>query len=109
MTRKQYGRTHIRAWRKKRGLSLRELANRLESEPGGEPIISHASIGRIETGKQPYSQEILEALAVALNCTPADLLERDPDAEGDVIDLLRRLDNGKRHQAIEYLRFLASN
>lgn len=102
------GHTYIRAWREKRGLSLRQLAGRLETTPGGEPLISFASLGRIEKGKQPYSQPILEALAHALNVSPSMLLEVDPNAEGQVIDLLRKLEPSKRTQALEYLRYLAT-
>jgi transcriptional regulator with XRE-family HTH domain len=40
--------------------------------------ISHASISRIETGAQPYSQPILEGIAGALDTDPASLLSRDP-------------------------------
>lgn len=104
-----YRPTHIRAWREFRGLSLRRLADRIEVTPGGEPLISHASIGRIEKGEQPYSQPIIEALAVALDCTVIDLLERDPNMEGDVVDLLRHLPAEKREQATAYLRFLAAS
>ena len=101
---------YIREWREYRHLSLRRLVNRLEGSPGGEPLISHASLGRIEQGKQPYSQPILEALAAALNCTVSDLLEVNPLKEGDVVDLmheLKKLDAGKQKQAMEYLQFLA--
>ena len=99
---------YIREWRRKRQLSLRKLANRMEKEPGGELVISHASLGRIESGDQPYSEPILEALAEALGTTKSALLEVHPDKEGDVIDLVRRLKGPKRDQALEYLRFLAS-
>lgn len=98
---------YIREWRTKRQLSLRRLAARMEREPG-EPLISHASLGRIETGDQPYSQEVLEALAEALNVSRSALLEMDPTKEGEVIDLVRRLDDRKRAQALDYLKFLAS-
>jgi transcriptional regulator with XRE-family HTH domain len=40
--------------------------------------LSDGSISRIENGKQPYKQAFLEAAAGALDCTPADILERDP-------------------------------
>lgn len=97
----------IREWRKKRQLSLRRLADRLEVEPGGDQLVSHASLSRIETGDQPYSQPILEALSQALNVSKSALLEMDPEKEGEVIDLVRRLNERQRAQAIEYIRFLA--
>jgi len=98
---------YIKEWRLKRGLSLRRLAARMETEPGVE-LISHASLARIEKGEQPYSQDILEALAVALDTSMAMLIEVDPTKDGEVIDLMRRLDESKRAQALDYLKFLAS-
>jgi transcriptional regulator with XRE-family HTH domain len=65
--------TFIRQWRQHRGLTLRQLAERLET--------SAASISRLEVGEQPYSQEVLEALAGALNCEPQDLISRKPGTE----------------------------
>lgn len=80
----------IREWREYRGLSLRKLADRMESEPG-VALYSHAQIGRFETGDNAYTQDFLEAVAVALNCTPGDLLSVDPNKDGEVIDLVREL------------------
>lgn len=41
------------------------------------------NLSEIEVGNTNYTQPTLEALALALNCTPADLLMRDPsDPEG---------------------------
>jgi transcriptional regulator with XRE-family HTH domain len=65
--------TFIRQWRQHRGLTLRQLAERLET--------SAASISRLEVGEQPYSQEVLEAIADALNCEPQDLISRKPGTE----------------------------
>lgn len=87
MQRKPLRRHFIRQWREYRGYSLRRLANMMESEPG-VPLTSHANLGRIELHQQPYNQEILEALAVALRCEVVDLLTVDPTKEGDVIDLI---------------------
>jgi len=77
-----YRKTYIKEWRQKQGLSLRRLADRLESSPGGDLLISHTSIGRIEKGKQPYSQPILEALAHALGVPAWMLLEVNPEKDG---------------------------
>jgi transcriptional regulator with XRE-family HTH domain len=99
--------TFLRKWRKKKRLSLRQLAARMEYEPGVQ-LISHAQLQRIETGEQAYTQPILEAAALALGITTSMILDVDPDKEGDVIDLLRYLKGPKRDQAIEFLRFLAN-
>lgn len=71
----QYRRTFIRQWREHRGLTLEQLADRVET--------THASLSRIERGRQPYSQALLEALAEALQTDPPSLLMRNPqDPEG---------------------------
>lgn len=63
-------RTFIRAWRAYRGLTIERLSERTD--------ISVASLSRIESGRQPYNQGQIEAIADALNCKPADLLGFDP-------------------------------
>lgn len=87
---RKYGKMFIREWRQYRGLSLRRLADRLELN-GPDETFSHASIGRIEKGQQPYSQPILEAIADALNVEVHHLLSVDPTKEGQVVDLLAML------------------
>lgn len=109
MDKPQYRRTYIKEWREKRGLSLRRLAERLEETPGGDLMISHASIGRIEKGQQPYSQPVLEALAAALGVPAYMLLEVNPEKDGDVIDITLRLNKAPpelRDQAISVINAL---
>lgn len=60
----------IKKWRKHRGFTLEALAAVIGS--------THATLSRIERGKLPYNEDILEKLAWRLKCTPADLLGRDP-------------------------------
>lgn len=106
MEKKPFKKTYIREWRKKRHLSLRKLAARLEAEPGVE-LISFVSLSRIETGEQPYSQPVLEAIADALGVTVSMLLEHNPEKEGAVVDLVRRMDDATRKEAIAFLEILA--
>jgi transcriptional regulator with XRE-family HTH domain len=63
-------RTYIKKWREYRGLTQEDLADQLET--------SHASISRIESGQQVYTQDFLEACADALDTDPASLLMREP-------------------------------
>jgi transcriptional regulator with XRE-family HTH domain len=101
---------YLLEWRKHRGLSLERLAQRLESEPGGEPIISRSSLNRIERGEQDYTQEVLQALAIALDCEPTDLLIVNPLVDGVVIDLLsvlRSLPEEKIEMATRMLKAIA--
>jgi len=102
------GKHFIRQWRERRGLSLRKLAERLEIEPGGELLASHAAIQRVETGEVGYHEELLNALAEALDVTVSDLLNVDPTKDGEVIDLMRRMTDAQRNDAITYMRFLLS-
>src|ERR1700756_3293186 len=61
--------TFIRSWRKHRGLTLAQLADRLATEL--EVQISEGQLSRIERGETPYSQDILEAIAPGLPSAPA--------------------------------------
>lgn len=102
------GHHFIRAWRKYRGLSLRTLADRMEKEPG-EPLMSHANIGRIENGEQPYNEEFLEAAAEALQCSVSDLLTVDPmidDAVAELNSILRAASKGDQQRALDVVRAL---
>jgi transcriptional regulator with XRE-family HTH domain len=107
MVTRKYKRTYIKEWRLKRGLSLRKLAARIEVRPG-EDLISFSSLGRIEKGQQPYSQPIIEGVAEALGVTVPMLLEINPDADGEIIDLLRHMDADRRAESLKILKAIAS-
>ena len=66
----RFRRTFIRQWRQHRGLTLEQLADRLEMTP------SHLSM--LERGQRGYAQDTLEALADALQTDVASILMRDP-------------------------------
>jgi len=71
----KFRRTFIREWRKHRGLTLEQVAGRLDMTPG--------HISMLERGQRGYTQETLEAVAAALQTDVASLLMRDPsDSEG---------------------------
>lgn len=63
--------TYIRAWRKFRGITIEQLAEAADCSPG--------NISQLERGAQGYSQEMLEAIADALNCLPGQLLDYQPE------------------------------
>jgi transcriptional regulator with XRE-family HTH domain len=90
--------TFIREWRKSKKLSLVTLADRIG--------VSHATLSRIERGKQDYNQTLLELLAEEFNTDPVSLLIRnpmDPDAIWSVWDQAKP---GQRRQIIEIARTL---
>lgn len=93
-------RHYVREWRKYRHLTQEQLADRLG--------VATSTISQLETGKQGYSQAILEALADALSCQPADLLRRDPNKEGEIVDLFDGLTDERRALAVEMLKTLKS-
>jgi transcriptional regulator with XRE-family HTH domain len=88
----------IKEWRNHRGLTMERLADRLE--------ISKATLSRIENGKQPYTQDTLEALADALSCEPADLIMRDPTAPGAIWSLWEKASVAQRQQIESVVRAL---
>lgn len=68
-------RIFLRQWRKHRGYSLEQMADRMRMNKG--------ALSRIERGERPYSQDFLEAASEILMTDPASLLMRDPsDPEG---------------------------
>jgi transcriptional regulator with XRE-family HTH domain len=90
--------TFIREWRKSKNLTLETVAHRLG--------VSHATLSRIETGKQDYNQTLLELLAEEFGTDPVSLLIRnptDPDAIWSVWDQAKP---SQRRQIIEIARTL---
>lgn len=70
----------IREWRKYRRLSQEQLAERAG-------LRTHSAISHLENGRSEYTQSSLEALASVLHCQPGELLDVDPMAEGQAVDL----------------------
>ncbi len=97
--------TFIRAWRKHRELTLSQVADRLQVEL--EVDISEGQLSRIERGETPYSQDILEAVALALRCEPADLIMRDPTQPDAIWSLIDTLQPVERAQAIAVIKALS--
>lgn len=91
---RQRGRTFIRAWRKYRGLSQEELASRVN--------MSRENWSKIESGKVPYNQDMLELAALALGCRAGDLLDKDPlsDTSADELKRLMGMANDAEQRQI---------
>lgn len=66
----RFHRTHIREWREHRGLTLEQLAERIDM------TASHLSM--LERGQRGYTQETLEIIAHALQTDTSSLLARNP-------------------------------
>jgi len=67
---------------------------------------SQSKISRVEAGKTPYNQDDLEEAAVAYNCEPVHLITVNPFKAGEVVDLMRLIDDRNKDQAIRVLRAL---
>lgn len=68
--RKQYTPTFIRKWRQHRGLTLEQLASRVDMKA--------SALSMLERGLSGYTQPTLEKIADALNTDAASLIMRDP-------------------------------
>ena len=108
-------RTYIREWRKKRGLTQKQLLARLVELAGDTPPedpdlqvpTTEASLSRIENGKQNFKMATLEALADALDVEePGWLLDRNPLKEGRVISIVERLNDEQAARAAEMLELM---
>lgn len=91
-------RHYVREWRKFRGFTQERLAERTPYTTG--------AISQLETGRTAYTQDMLEALAQALDCLPGDLISRHPEKAGDVVSLFDDLSDAKKRIALEMLRAL---
>jgi transcriptional regulator with XRE-family HTH domain len=89
----------FRQWRKHRGMTQEELAETIGVTP--------PSISQLENGKQGFTNDTLEALAEALNCTPGDLLMRNPLADDGPLDVWGRIRVEDRARALEVLKAFA--
>lgn len=88
----------IRQWRKHRGLTQEQLAEIVG--------VTHGAISQLERGETGYTQPMLEALAAAMHCEPADLIMRDPSQPGAPWSIWDNLKPAAREKALDYMRFL---
>jgi transcriptional regulator with XRE-family HTH domain len=91
----------VRQWRVHRGMTQQQLAARLS--------MSAASISRIESGKLNYTKLRLEAIAAALDCTPASLLASAPTSvDGMIWKAVRKIPVHRRPLALQLLIAVAA-
>lgn len=89
---------YLKHWRKHRHYTQDQVVDRLAAFDDPNLPQTTASLSRIENGKQPYSQRIIEALAEIYQCEPHELIGRNPEVAGDVIDMLFKLSESQRRQ-----------
>ena len=89
--------THfIKEWRKHRGLSQQRLADRLD--------VTKGAISQLEQGRVGYTQPMLEALAYALMCEPADLIMRNPLQTEPIWSIWDKVPESERPRVIEIMQ-----
>lgn len=91
-------RTFIKDWREKRGLSQERLAERLDMSP--------AQLSRIENAVQGYTQDVLEAIADALETDAASLIMRDPNAPEAIWSIWEHAQPAERRQIEEVAKVI---
>lgn len=104
----RFRKTYFKEWRKFCDKTQAQVVSALQQLNGDSPPedpslripTTEASLSRLENGKQPYSQSILEALAEIYDAEPADLIAVNPLKERDVIDFMRHLDEKQKRQVL---------
>lgn len=91
--------TFIREWRKHRLLTLERLAERIDVTAG--------ALSQLERGDTGYTQPMLEALAEALSCEPADLIMRPPSAPNGIEAIWSRIAPSDRAKLMPMLEAYA--
>lgn len=82
--RKKHQSHHVKAWREYRELTQEALAERVG--------VTQEAISKLERGATGYTQAMLEALAKALDCTPAELIQRDPNEAQPLWAIIDQID-----------------
>lgn len=100
----------LRAWRKKRELTLEGVAERvvelsaekvLPGYDGPQLTMTHATLSRIERGLIPYNQHLLEVLAEIYQTDAASLIMRDPSDPDGLWSIYEALRGPQRVQLVE--------
>ncbi len=86
----------IKAYRKKKGLTQDQAAERIG--------ITRSYLSKIESGKKRYDQPFLEAAAAVYGCAVADLISRHPDDPALPRDLWDDLSSDNRQNVMAYMR-----
>lgn len=85
-------RTFLREWREHRGKTLVQAAEQVG--------ITHGHLSRIERGQKDYTQSLLELLADAYMCEPADLMIRNPKDRAAIWSIWDSALEGEREQIV---------
>lgn len=89
----QHRRHFVRQWRKSKGWTQEQLAERVGVTPG--------TISQLESGRINYTQPLLERLAEVFRCRPGDILNVDPSVDKAMWSIWETLDPPARNQIAE--------
>lgn len=84
---------YIKEWRKFRGLTQDQLAERIG--------VTKSYVSKIESAKRRYDQPFLESAAEVLQCAPADLIIRNPSDPDGIWSVWDTLEPSQRTQVVE--------
>lgn len=87
---------YIAEWRKYRGMTQEQLAERV-----GQSV---SNISQLERGLQGYSQEGLEAIADALNCEVGHLFMVDPTKDDAIWSLWEQAKDGEKREIVGFAK-----
>jgi DNA-binding transcriptional regulator YiaG len=90
---RQFRKTYIREWREHRGLTLEQLADRVD--------MTASYLSMFERGQRGYTQNTLEAVAHALQTDAASLLMRDPTRDDAIWSIWEQAGKGDRQKIVD--------
>ena len=87
-------RTFIRDWRKAKGLTIEQLAERLDG-------MAPSNLSMLERGLRGYVQSTLERIAEELDTDVASLLSRRPTEDEPIVQIFAKATPVQRRQIVE--------
>ena len=105
----------FREWRKASSLTLQQAAERIERASEARADVgpraralsmTHATLSRIERGRLPYSQGLLEVLAEVYRTDRASLIMRDPSEPDGLWSIWEQLQPMERREAVAVIQAL---
>jgi transcriptional regulator with XRE-family HTH domain len=105
----------LREWREFKDYTLEQMAeriplvsqNRVVREGEGKAItMTHATLSRIERGKLPYNQHLLEVLAEIYQTDVASLLMRDPSQPEGLWSIYEKLTPPAREELVDHAKII---
>lgn len=96
----EHPRHYIREWRIFRGMTQKDVADKMK--------FTNGALSQLETGRTAYRQDMLEALAKALECSPGDLLNIDPNTGPDFYNEYGRMTEKQKAVALKVMKAVVS-